>query len=268
LRHKFAATTLRFSKNATGLLYNTGNFIVVGTPSKLEAHIISIIYLLEIGRVRERVFVRDNTGKNTNIQFQPLSRRIQKQPLHIANTVHKCYFEPKHIFLDEIYRNNQEITSYAPETFPGPRIHGKEATYLVFQGGSCLILGIPDTNRLMHAYEELREKIIESSETKESMDILSKYISERQDNIRNLDGKLYEEYVDDDIEMMDEKQVVHDNPKLSNYEKRLKEHFSFGIFVPIQKRIEHGIAKKVRDRIKPSDFSKLTESHLHYYSTT
>jgi len=127
-RDRFAATTTRLYKNATGLLYNTGNFILVGTPSKLEAHIVTIMYLIEIGRIQERIFARDTrTGRYCAIQFRPLSEMIKINPLKIANTVYKCHFERDSISLDETYENNLGISSYQPESFPGLRIHGREA---------------------------------------------------------------------------------------------------------------------------------------------
>ena len=101
--------------------------------------------------------------------------------METSNTVYKCYFDPKNIFLDEICLNNQKNTRYCPEAFPGVRIHGKFATYLVFQKGCCLILGLSNTKNLRRAFAELYYYIMDSARKKRSRDTISRYIWDLSD---------------------------------------------------------------------------------------
>jgi len=269
-RDRFAATTTRLYKNATGLLYNTGNFILVGTPSKLEAHIVTIMYLIEIGRIKERIFARDvRTGRYCAIQFRPLSEMIKINPLKIANTVYKCHFEKDSISLDETYENNLGISSYQPESFPGLRIHGKEATLLAFNGGSNLILGIPDPNRIMFAYEELNTYRKKSMKTLRSKNALSNYYNDILTGVRNARGFRTRTT----SEAYDREKFIYPKtrtkgtfvssaettrssfPKKTNqHEKRVVNKHSHGTYSNCPNVIEDGLEQEVLDRLSYNCF--------------
>jgi len=266
LLHKFAATTLRLtippsenlSKKETGLLYNTGKFIVVGSTSELEAKVVSILYLNEIGRIKERVFKKNETrinsdgmsislgkknktsGYYSDIKYVPISRRINCGRMGTYNTVYKCYFEPEKIFLDDIYINNQEFTRYSPEAFPGVRIHGELATYLVFQRGVCLILGLSNTKNLMDAYWELRNYIEDAAIKKKSRDVISRYMWELnsgsnvdKDGRIEIRRKISQNEVGKKSKKKKKKRKRKKKKKtnVDNFEKRLTDHYSFGKYV-------------------------------------
>ena len=258
LRHKFAATTFRlttppmtpnFSKKATGLLYLTGNFIIVGATSKVEANVIYSIYRQQIGKIRKRVFEKDENGKYTNIKFVPLSRLIKAGEMKTPNTVYKTNFDQKKIYLDEIWRMNQEITRYSPEAFPGARIHGKDATFLIFQEGACLILGLRDTTSPKSAYLEMKNYIDESYKSKKNFrEPFSLYLWKLDNSSDETSGK----------SQTVKRKVTskRDNVKrdLNNFEKRLSDHYSSYNYVNTTKKIEDGLENKYRDTIDLDDF--------------
>jgi len=190
-KHKFAAASLRFTmpgsgKRSTGLLYRTGKFIVVGSTSEFEAKFVATVYMNELGKIRERKFIR-NTNKRSryfynDIKYVSKSSSMNCKKMKTSNTVCKCNLDPKRVCLDGIRNDNQESVKYSPEAFPGAIYRGKWATYLVFQSGSALILGLSNTDNLMKAYHELDEIINNSSKKKAVMDVFSRHVWELINN--------------------------------------------------------------------------------------
>ena len=269
LLHKFAATTFRIEKGATALLYNTGKLICVGSRTLIESKIVSTKYLGELGRVKERKFIKDpKTDEIVDITFQSISERIQCNHVDTENTDYKCCFKQKEIYLNELQQNNPEIMQYSPEAFPGGRIHGQYATYLVFQEGCCLILGISDPKNLPLAYEEIHALIKESILTKKSRDKVSKYIWNR---IHQKNTKLtvsLKDGDDDDInnnlilsktlKMNKNKNNKITSHKKSNFHQRLERCYGlYGSYNDSNGDITHNIVEKVRNQITLSSFSKL-----------
>ncbi|MHA1682575.1 MAG: hypothetical protein ACTSUE_16680 [Promethearchaeota archaeon] len=264
IQHKFAAITVRPLQNATLLLYITGKFIVVGTSSLLEARLIPIIYLSEVGKVRERRFIRNKDDKIVDVEYYPISRKIRYGDTKLVNTVYKCWVEPKSIFLNEIHKNNQESVSYSPEAFPAPVIRGNVATYLVFQNGYCLILGLPNPTKktLMQAYEELISYINEAARTKEDWNVISTHIWKlnKADLLRQFQKNQCEgeggkrrkaiSFPDSRVGSSSRRK------KKNNFEKRLTDHYGFGSYQRTDKSIDDGLHPNVLHRMRLDNFGR------------
>jgi len=289
-KYKFAATTLRLLHYGTVLLYNTGKFIIVGAGSEIEARMIATVYLKEIGKIRRRVFEYDKNGKIIDIEFVPISRNIKCNSMKMANSVGKCYFNPDKIFLDEIYKNNPEVSEYEPESFPGLRITGRYASYLIFGGGCCLILGLSDINNAHLAYKELETYINDSFDTKKSYNVVSRYIWDltnfnKETTVRNVDyfkknqilskknrkkirsksgggGTDKKKKKKKRGRKKKKKKVKNDDNNdrpVNNFEERLNEYYSFGSYVPTDATISTGVCERVRDSIGTSDFNRCVQ---------
>ena len=260
IKFKFAATTLRirippmnkdWNKKTTGLLYVSGNFIIVGATSEIEAKVTYAMYMSEIGKIRKRVFEKDQVGKINNVKFIPLSRFIKPDNIKTPNTVYKTFVNPKDIHLNEIHKIRPDITQYAPEIFPGTRSKFKNATYSIFQPGKCLILGLRNfTKILKDADQELKNLVKEAKESKENLrDPLNRYIWE----LENIDEKV-------DKKKLKIKPFKKRKNKIKEFEKRLKEVYDFGICIKTKKKVEDGIENKYRDTVTMSDFICRTDS--------
>lgn len=193
-KHKFAAAAIRVimpnGDKRTVLVYTTGMLIVVGAKSNTEAKFISKFAVHEIGKIKKKKFIR-NQDRNRryfydDIQHESKSGSIKCGKIETANTVYKCILDREKICLNEIRNTNQEIARYAPESFPGVIIKGKNATFLVFESGCCLMLGLSNTNNLdqdlENAYQELLGYVNNSSRKKKSMNIISRHIWELNNN--------------------------------------------------------------------------------------
>lgn len=189
LRFKFAAKTMRIlippdnpkvSKKTTGLVYETGRFILVGSTSKEHASTMCSIYMNELGKIRRRVYIRDKNGKITGIKHVRLARTMKIVKKKTSNTVYKTDFNPDDIHLDEIWRENSEFTQFSREAFQGPRIHGKNATFLIFQKGCCLVLGLCGEDKLDDAYKEICGYVDSSKKLKSFMDSFNEYLDEEK----------------------------------------------------------------------------------------
>jgi len=278
VRHKFAAMTVRLLRYATGLVYTTGKFIGVGTFSELATRLVGIMYMTEIGKVREREFVRGEDGRIKGFLFRPISNGIRSNEMHLVNTVFKFTVDSSTVHLDEIHRNTLEFSAFSPEAFPGVRIHGKSATFIVFQNGWCLILGLSNAEDSKKAAEEVRAYVEEAERTHQSSNVLSKYIWQRSLGVDPLKPtakvqekkkkKTVEEYSVWDRCGVD-LGVFPSNPEdlclptssyaakgSENFERRLTEHYAWGSYVDAEDYATHVLTDKVRERVQLADFAK------------
>ena len=280
MERKFAAAAIRVTikstnKTITGLLYKTGKLIVVGSTEKEEVKLALKLCLREIERIRKRKYEK-NTNENSRyyysgINYEPKSRGIKCGKMKISNTVYKCQLDPKTISLDEISKNNQIKAKYSPEAFPGIRIRGKYATYLVFQSGCSLILGLSDTSELLNAYNELVREVKSASSIGDSRDVVSRYIW----NKKNGESQFEEPMSPTELEKCKKErerliqscpsQVVDSSDK---FEERLARHHSFGSFRYVNKEPYDGIDSKIRDSIDLDDFSSMLTKFLPNFNKT
>jgi TATA-box binding protein (TBP) (component of TFIID and TFIIIB) len=292
-KDKFAAASARFTMpdgmRSTCLLYATGKVIVVGSTSETIAKGVGTICLHEIGKIREKKFVKNDNPKSryfyNKIKYVPKSRSINCGQMRTSNTVCKCELESKRVHLNEIRDNNQKNAKYSPEAFPGAIYKGKWATYLIFESKDpknpepvALILGLSDTNHLSMAYNELVGIVDDSVKRKESMDVISRHIWELSNNkeyekashnkeemikfvknerlkttkMREKFGDKRRKFISTEIK----RNYTKKNPNQEgNFESRLTKHYSFGKYVNTDKRIVDGIiSDKVRETISSDDF--------------
>lgn len=274
IRHKFAAMTMRPMDLATTLLYKTGRMITVGMGSELGARIAGQLYISEFGKLRKRIFDIDPvTQKIKRVRFAPLSHDIRQSKTEVANTVYRLYFDKDKIFLDELHKIFANFVDYCPEAFPGARIHGKTATFLVYQSGCCLILGLSDTNKIVNAWMELKGYIESAANSKKESDILSNYLwqqSERLKKRRNHDDSYILPHT---YPKKKTKKTTIQYPPYSDYfknssttpknkfEERLIAKYGGGTY-KATRHVHNGISKRVMRRIRPADFSRCIEGIL------
>lgn len=269
VRDKFAAMTLRFMETGTGLYYTTGKFILVGTPSEYGTHVKSNIYLMEIGKVRTKKFIFDKNGNVIDIQMFSVSQKMKERPrLSIENTVFKCHFNKDDIFLDELHKNTQEISAYAPESFPGVRIKEKECSFLVFQQGCCLILGLQNSSGLKKAYQKLKFYIEQAKRTKESANVIKKYIWEQNNKPRRNKNKKLELMQLKKTKKMKEQRITENRKrsKNENFQQRLMNRYDSGKFIHTEKTLQDGIEEEVCHSLSLDDFSARMDSFQQRFS--
>ena len=255
---KFAATTIRLLENGTVLLYKTGKFIVVGTPSYDVAHINANHYLQQIGNVRKRIFVINSKGKVESIQFLSISVLMDKlfpdgcPEMKIQNTVFKCEFKEEDIFLNELQHNTQEFSAYVPESFPGVRITGKRCTFLVFQQGSCLILGLK-TSGLHKSKMELLGYITRAKQTRIYRNELGRYIWRKNSSLIDVKSNDKEGKTTTQVSTQIMKPPPrHTLSKNENFEKRLKDNYSWGKYNKSLLHNDDGKSDEEKNKIRMS----------------
>jgi len=255
LCHKFAAMTWRPTEFSTALVYRTGRIITVGVSSRIGGRIINHIYVSEIGKFRRRC-LRIHNGRIDAVHYHPMSRDIHHAQPEIANTVYKVDYDRSCVFLDEIHRNFGSFVQYCPAAFPGLRIQGRHASYLVFQDGCCLILGLSDPRRLSAAHRELTGYIMWSARTKRDSDTVSRYIWDRSTDPR---GRLSSfGHAAPPPPFMTGASTAGDD----RFEQRLTRYFaSDSAYVSTSARVEDGIVEDVRERVGLADFARCAE-HL------
>jgi TATA-box binding protein (TBP) (component of TFIID and TFIIIB) len=291
-KDKFAAASVRFTMpdgmRSTCLLYATGKVIVVGSTSELIAKGVGNICLHEVGKIREKKFVKNENPKSRyfydKIKYVPKSRSINCGQMRTSNTVCKCDLESKKVYLNEIRDNNQKNAKYSPEAFPGAIYRGKWATYLLFESKDpknsdavALILGLSNMSNLPMAKNELDGIVDDSVKRKESMDIISRHIWELSNNKEYEKASHSKEEMVKFVEMERtrtkemrkkiknrkkfisteiKRNYTKKNPNQEgNFENRLTAHYSFGKYVNTDKRIVDGIiSDEVRETISSDDF--------------
>jgi len=267
VRHKFAAMTVRLLTYATGLVYTTGKFIGVGTFSELATRLVGIMYMNDIGRVRERSFRRDDEGRIDGIFFRPISNGIRANEMHMVNTVFKFRFGASRVYLDEIHKNTLAFSAFSPEAFPGVRIRGKTATFTVFQNGWCLILGLSNAADVQKAHAEVARYISDAHRTHRSSNVLSKYIWQRTHGVAPATetreeaeaGAAYDPSVDKSGHgfFSGERSAMVGSSTArgsENFERRLTDHYAWGSYVSAEDFATHILMPKVRERVQLADF--------------
>jgi len=269
VRHKFAAMTVRLLTYATGLVYTTGKFIGVGTFSELATRLVGIMYMHDIGRVRERSFRRDDEGRINGILFRPISNGIRANEMHMVNTVFKFRFGAERVYLDEIHKNTLAFSAFSPEAFPGVRIRGKTATFTVFQNGWCLILGLSNAADVHKAHKEVARYISDAHRTHRSSAVLSKYIWQRTHGVaraepgmaKEADGTEYDPSVDRSgcgFFSGERGAMVTSGATAGSdaFERRLMDHYAEGTYVSAEEFATHLLMPKVRERVQLADFAR------------
>jgi len=260
-------------KKETVLTYTTGKFIAVGPISIKGARIMSNIHLHDIGKIEIVNFVKSKKGKFyiNDIKFYPKSRTMRYGNMQTSNTVYKCVFESDEIFLNELRINNQEYGKYSPNAFPGVRYHGKYATYLIFQTGYVLILGLSKQEDLMKAYYELENVIYDSVEKAKSRKMISKYIWKLDADEELLQVSEEKKEHTKWIEIKKRQIKIVNKQKRSgvdNFEDRLVKYHSDGKYYDVDiSNMKKDMNTEVRDSVSTTDFipriTNLVQSYLY-----
>lgn len=172
----FAAASVRIGKN-TVLIYSTGKFLVAGSKSYEEIMYIAHLYLLVIGRVRERIIeYYPGTRRIKRYRYQPIYERFLNRTTEIANIVGKTYHENHTIHLNQLYSNYRECGMFSPYRFPAFRLRQPEFSSLIFDTKYVLYLGLKHIDQLQASYRVVQYMIEQAEKDSDGMDIISYYL--------------------------------------------------------------------------------------------